>query len=165
MTVTDVRKDPETLTMTVTTTFDQPVERVWQLWADPRQLERWWGPPTYPATFVDHDLRPGGLVTYYMTGPEGDQPKGWWKVLEVEAPHRLRFEDGFADDSGTPDPEMPVMVMQVELAERVGGGTTMELHTRFGSTEDMERILAMGMEEGLSSALAQMDDVLVSSPA
>ena len=50
MTVTNVHKDPEALTMTITAEFDAPVERVWQLWADPRQLERWWGPPTYPAT-------------------------------------------------------------------------------------------------------------------
>ena len=89
MTVTDVRKDPEALTLTITSEFDAGVDRVWQLWADPRRLERWWGPPTYPSTFVDHDLTPGGRVTYYMTGPEGDQARGWWKVLAVEAPHRL----------------------------------------------------------------------------
>ena len=56
MSVTSVHKDPETMTMTVTAEYDAPVARVWQLWADPRQLERWWGPPTYPATVVDHDL-------------------------------------------------------------------------------------------------------------
>ena len=46
MTVTAVRKDPEALTMTLTAEFDASPERVWELWADPRQLERWWGPPT-----------------------------------------------------------------------------------------------------------------------
>ena len=63
MTVKDVKKDPATLTMVVTAEFNAPIERVWQLWADPRQLERWWGPPTYPATFVDHNLVPGGTAT------------------------------------------------------------------------------------------------------
>ena len=56
MTVTAVRKDPEALTMTLDAEFDASPERVWQLWADPRQLERWWGPPTYPATV--HRARP-----------------------------------------------------------------------------------------------------------
>ena len=41
MTVTAVRKDPQALTMTIDAEFDAPPERVWQLWADPRQLERW----------------------------------------------------------------------------------------------------------------------------
>ena len=50
MTVTAVRKDPESRTLTLEAEFDASAERVWELWADPRQLERWWGPPTYPAT-------------------------------------------------------------------------------------------------------------------
>ena len=50
----------------------RPIARVWALWADPRKLERWWGPPTFPATVLEHDLRPGGKVSYYMTSPEGE---------------------------------------------------------------------------------------------
>ncbi len=49
---------PSARTMTLEAEFDASPERVWQLWADPRQLERWWGPPTYPATVTTHDLRP-----------------------------------------------------------------------------------------------------------
>ena len=41
MTVTNILKDAESLTMTINATFDAPVERVWQVWNDPRQLERW----------------------------------------------------------------------------------------------------------------------------
>jgi uncharacterized protein YndB with AHSA1/START domain len=59
MSVTSVEKDYENLALTVVADFDAPVERVWQLWADPRQLERWWGPPTFPATVEGHDLTPG----------------------------------------------------------------------------------------------------------
>jgi uncharacterized protein YndB with AHSA1/START domain len=76
MTVTSVTKDAARLTMSIAVDLDVPVSRAWELWADPRQLERWWGPPTYPATFVDHDLTVGGTCTYFMTGPEGDQPHG-----------------------------------------------------------------------------------------
>src|SRR4029078_12959791 len=100
MTVTALRKDPTTLTMTTEAEFEASPERVWQLWADPRQLERWWGPPTYPATFTRHDLTPGARVEYYMTGPDGDQSRGYWDVLEADAPHRLVFRDGFAQADG-----------------------------------------------------------------
>jgi uncharacterized protein YndB with AHSA1/START domain len=107
MTVTTVRKDPQSRTMTLEAEFDASPERVWQLWADPRQLERWWGPPTYPATVDAHDLRPGGHVEYHMTGPEGDQPRGFWDVEEVQPPHRLVFRDGFANEDGTRNTELP----------------------------------------------------------
>ena len=159
MTVKDVTKDPATLTMVVTAEFDAPVERVWQLWADPRQLERWWGPPTYPATVVDHDLVPGGTVTYFMTGPEGDKHGGWWRVLAVDAPHSLEVQDGFSDDTGSPDPDMPSTIMRVVLSEE-GGGTKMVMTSTFPSLEAMERLTDMGMEEGLRAAMAQMDEVL-----
>ena len=107
MTVTAVRKDPAALTMTLTAEFDASPERVWDLWADPRQLERWWGPPTYPATFTAHDLAPGSRVEYHMTGPTGDQPHGYWDVVEADPPRRLVFLDGFAHADGTPNDDFP----------------------------------------------------------
>ncbi len=160
MTVTSVHKDPEKMTMTISSEFDAPIGRVWQLWEDPRQLERWWGPPTYPATVVDHDLTPGGRVTYFMTGPESDQPRGWWRVLSVEPPRRLEFEDGFADDTGEPNPEMPTMTIRVTLDERPDGRTRMAVETTFPSLEAMETIISMGAEEGMKSALGQIDELL-----
>ena len=163
MTVTNVRKDPEALTMTVTAELDATVERAWQLWADPRQLERWWGPPTYPATVVDHDLTTGGRVSYYMTGPEGDKAQGWWHVVAAEPPTRLVLKDGFADDSGQPNDDMPIMDMVVTLVEGSGGGTTMTIETRFPSLEAMEQLVSMGMEEGMAAALGQIDAILASA--
>jgi uncharacterized protein YndB with AHSA1/START domain len=159
MTVTDVRKDPANRTFTITSTFDAPIERVWQVWADPRQLERWWGPPTYPATVTSHDLRPGGRVTYFMTGPDGDTPGGWWEVVAVDAPRRLEFDDGFADADGNPSEDGPVTHAVVTLEED-GGKTTMTLTSSFPSTEVMEQMLSMGMEEGITEALGQVDDLL-----
>jgi uncharacterized protein YndB with AHSA1/START domain len=160
MTVKNVHKDPEAMTMTITAEFNAPVGAVWQLWANPRQLERWWGPPTYPATVVDHDLTPGGSVTYFMTGPEGDQPRGWWRVLAVDAPHRLEFEDGFADDAGKPNPDMPTMTINVTLEEQDDGVTRMAIETAFPSRESMDQLISMGMEEGMTAAVGQIDDIL-----
>ena len=160
MTVTNVEKDAESLTLAITTEVDAPVDRTWQLWDDPRQLERWWGPPTYPATFVDHDLTPGGTVTYFMTGPDGDQPHGWWRVLSVDPPNSLEFEDGFAGHDGHPDENMPTMRMRADLHALPGGGTSMRIHISFPSPAAMEKILEMGMEEGMSAALGQIDDIV-----
>jgi uncharacterized protein YndB with AHSA1/START domain len=157
VTVTSVHKDPATLTMTVTAQFPAPVGRVWELWGDPRQLERWWGPPTYPATVVDHDLMPGGRVSYFMTGPDGDRSRGWWRVLAADPPRRLEFEDGFADDAGVPNPDLPTTTTRVTIGDHPDGGTRMTVETSFTSLEAMERLLAMGLEEGLTAALGQMD--------
>ena len=160
MTVTAVQKDPKSLSMTVTAEFDASPERVWQLWADPRQLERWWGPPTYPATFTRHDLTPGSRVEYHMTGPEGDQPRGFWDVLETDPPRSLVFRDGFANDDGTPNDALPRHEGRVTIEEIGAGRTRMSIESRFPSTEAMEQVLAMGMEEGLREAVGQIDAIL-----
>ena len=160
MTVTAVRKDPEGLIMTLDAEFAASPERVWQLWADPRQLERWWGPPTYPATVDSHDLRSGGRVAYHMTGPEGDQPHGYWDLVEVEPPHRLVAYDGFAHEDGSPNPDMPGTTFFVDIQEVADGRTRMTIESKFPSTEAMEQMIAMGMEQGLREAVGQIDAIL-----
>ena len=160
MTVTAVRKDTENLTMTLDAEFDASVDRVWQLWADPRQLERWWGPPTDPATFTKHDLAPGSRVQYHMTGPEGDQPKGYWDIVEAEPPNRLVVHDGFANDDGTPNEAMPHGEMRVTITEAGEGRTRMSIENIFPSREVMEQLLAMGQEQGMTEAMGQIDAIL-----
>lgn len=160
MTVIAVHKDTDALTMTITAEFDASPERVWQLWADPRQLERWWGPPTYPATVTAHELTPGGRVEYHMTGPEGDQPRGYWDVLEANPPNSIVFRDGFANDDGTPNTEFPANTGRVTIQNIGGGRTRMSIASTFESPEAMEQILAMGMEEGITQAVGQIDALL-----
>ncbi len=161
MTLIAVDKHPETLSMNLVSEFDAPVERVWQIWADPRQLEKWWGPPTWPATVTEHSVEPGGKVAYFMTGPDGTKAPGWFRIIAAAPPRRLEFEEGFADDAGNPDPKMPSMVMTVELSDRDGGGTRMTVDTTFPSIEAMEQLVSMGMIEGMSEAIGQIDALLV----
>ena len=160
MTVTAVRKDPEGLTLTLEAEFDASAERVWQLWADPRQLERWWGPPAYPATVTRHDLRPGGRVEYYLTGPAGAHPRSYWEIVEANAPHRLVFRDGFANEDGTPNPDLPVNEARVTIEETGAGRTRMSIVSVFPDRAAMERVLAMGTAEGMTLAAGQIDAIL-----
>jgi uncharacterized protein YndB with AHSA1/START domain len=159
MSITEITKDTEQLTMTVTADYDADAGRVWQLWSDPRRLERWWGPPTWPATVQEHDLTPGGRVRYFMTGPGGETAHGFWQVVDVEPPHRLVLDDGFADASGAPAEDLPLMRMTVDISDRPGG-TTMTISTRFDSLEAMQQVVEMGMEEGLREAMGQIDAIL-----
>lgn len=159
MTVTDVDKNTEARTLTITSRFEAPIERVWRIWSDPRQLERWWGPPTYPATFVDHDLTVGATVSYFMTGPEGDKHHGWWTITAVDEPNSLEIEDGFSKETGEKD-DLPSMSMRVTLNAESDGATSMTIRTLFSSDEAMEQMITMGMAEGMSAALGQVDALL-----
>jgi uncharacterized protein YndB with AHSA1/START domain len=152
-------KDGEALTLTFTTHFDAPMDRVWQLWEDPRQLERWWGPPAYPATFEQHDFVEGGKSLYYMSTPEGEKIWGWWTVTLVDAPHRLELDDGFANADGTPDNAIAPTHTMVTL-EAAEGGTRMTSLTQFSSAEQLQQMVDMGMEDGMTLALGQIEAIL-----
>lgn len=158
MTLVTTSKDLDALTMVVVAEFDAGIEQVWQLWADPRKLERWWGPPEWPATFTRHDLVSGGESRYHMTGPDGEQPGGYWQIAEVQEPTRFVLRDGFTDEAGDPAPGDPVM-MEVML-DRKPGGTRMTLTSTFASAEQLDEMVKMGMEEGLAGAIEQIDGVL-----
>ena len=160
MSAVDITTDLESATLVVTSVFAASPDRVWRLWADPRQLERWWGPEPYPATVVDHDLQPGGHVTYYMTGPEGDQHKGYWRIVEVEPPRRLVFTDGFADADGQPNDELPTSRAEVTIEQAGDGATRMTISSTYDTTAELEQVLAMGMEEGIRQAVGQIDALL-----
>jgi uncharacterized protein YndB with AHSA1/START domain len=159
MTVISSTKSTETLSFTLVAEFDADVKRVWQIWEDPRQLERWWGPPTWPATFTKHEFTPGGEASYYMTGPEGEKAGGWWRITSIDAPNRLEFDDGFADDNGAPVAEMGTTHATVAL-EDIGGRTRMTINSTFESEEQMNKMLEMGMEDGMKEAAGQIDALL-----
>lgn len=162
MSVKSIDKDYDTLTITALAEFDAAPERVWRLWADPRMLEGWWGPPTHPATVSRHDLSPGGSVSYYMTGPDGETYHGWWDVLMVRPPSRLSFRDGFADKDGNRLEDMPVTEVTVTFTGR-DGGTDVEVVTACASRPQMEELISMGAVEGAAEAMSQMDAVLASA--
>lgn len=159
MPVTDVQHDLENLTLTITADFAAPVQRVWQIYADPRQLEKVWGPPSHPATFVDHSLIPGSRVTYYMTGPDGEKYAGYWDITAVDEPRSFSFRDGFADEDLNPNPDMPVSENTYTFTEHDGGTRAVYVST-YASAEGLQQVLDMGVVEGATSAINQIDELL-----
>lgn len=159
MPIASVTSDPAALTLTVVAEYPVPVERLWEAYADPRQLERFWGPETWPATFTRHDMAVGGYSNYYMTGPDGTTSRGWWKFVDIKPGERIELEDGFADEQGNPNGQMPSMKMVFDFSSTASGSRFQSV-TTFPSVEAMEELVKMGMEEGMRSAMSQIDAVL-----
>jgi uncharacterized protein YndB with AHSA1/START domain len=159
MPITSVTSDPDKLTLTVVGDYPVPVERLWGAYSDPRQLERFWGPESWPAKFTHHDFTVGGQARYTMTGPDGTQSSGWWKFLSIERPRLIEIEDGFATTDGAPSSTMPTMRMTFTFEPTEAGARFIGV-THFSSLESMEQLVQMGMIEGMRSAMGQLDSVL-----
>ena len=159
MPITSVSSDPAALTLTVVADYPVRVERLWEAYVDPRQLERFWGPVEYPATFTRHDMAVGGLSHYYMTGPDGTRHNGWWRCLKIEPLRVIELEDGFANGNQTMNDGLPIMRMVFNF-ERTATGSRFTGVTTFPSVDEMEQMVQMGMMEGMKSAMGQIDAVL-----
>jgi uncharacterized protein YndB with AHSA1/START domain len=124
---------------------------------------RWWGPPTFPATFTRHDFVVGGESCYFMTGPAGEMPRGRWRIDAIDKPNRLGFANGLAGEDGEPAPGIEPMSGYATF-EAVERGTLMMAGTHFVDVEQMETMLGMGMQEGMTQAISQIDALLAPAP-
>jgi uncharacterized protein YndB with AHSA1/START domain len=159
MTVVSSTTDPDNLTLTVVAQFDADVERVWDVWADARKLERWWGPPMCPATFERHEFSVGGESRYFMSLPDGEKAHGWWRIEAIEPRFRIEFLNGLAGEDGEPDPEHLPM-FGVVVFEPTQSGTRMTCVTTYRDTRQMQEMLERGMQDGMRLALGQIDGLL-----
>ena len=159
MPVTDVTTDAEALTMTITAEFPAPVERLWEAFTDPRQLERFWGPPGYPATFTSFDLTVGGRARYLMTSPRARSITRRGSSSRSTARARSRCWTRSPMRTARSLEDMPTSRMTFTF-EPTSSGTRLESVTRFTSADALEQVVAMGMVEGTTMAINQLDRVL-----
>ena len=159
MPITEVTTDTDAITLQIVADFTVPVARLWDAYTDPRQLERFWGPPGWPATFTRHDVFVGGLSQFCMTGPDGDRSCGYWEWLAVEPQRRFTVRDGFAHDDGSPNHDLPSMRMVFEFSQ-TALGSRLTTTTSFESLEQLEQLQGMGMVEGTRAAMSQIDAVV-----
>lgn len=159
MPVTSVTTDPEALTMTLTADFAAPVQRLWTAFTDAAQLNRFWGPPGWPATFEAFEMVVGGRARYAMTGPRGEVSAGGWEFTAIEEPRRFEVLDSFLNGDGDMLEGMPTMRVEF-LFEPTAEGSRLINVTYFDSLEALEQIVEFGAVEGSTLAINQLDAVL-----
>ena len=159
MPLTCVTKDAAKLTLTVVADYPVSQQRPWDAFADPRQLERFWGPPFAPATFTRHEMKVGGRAEYFLTLPKGEKWSGSWKFTAVNPISSFEAKDG---EDNAEDPNMPSSMKFT--FEATPTGSRMTCVTQFPSVEAMEQS-ASAMEEGLRAAMPQLDALLAERSA
>jgi uncharacterized protein YndB with AHSA1/START domain len=66
-----------------------PVQRVFEAFARPELLARWWGPAGFSNTFETFEFEPGGRWKFVMHGPGRSHHANESIFLEILAPSRL----------------------------------------------------------------------------
>lgn len=82
-------------------TFNAPIEFIWQLWTEPKQFQKWYGPQGFTVPVASMDLRVGGKRLICMASPDGNM-KMWTtgEYTEIVPNERLVYTESMADEQG-----------------------------------------------------------------
>lgn len=67
--------------------LDAPVDHVFDAYANPEKLVRWWGPTGFTLTTESIDLAEGGHWRFVFHGPDGTEYKNHVIFVKIERPH------------------------------------------------------------------------------
>jgi uncharacterized protein YndB with AHSA1/START domain len=135
------------------------LEKVWKAWTDVSLLEQWWAPKPWKAVSKSYDFSEGGFWLYSMVGPNGET--AWCRVnFKTIVPQQSFTSTAlFCDENGVVNPDFPPMHWLVTF-HPVGASTRVVAELTFDSEADLEKIVAMGFEEGFTMALGNLDEIL-----
>jgi len=136
--------------------FDAPAALTFRAWSSCEHLSHWWGPTGWTLPVCELDFRPGGTWFYGMQGPDGETSYGLATYDRIDEPTLITYTDAFAHADRTIDEDMPVMPITVEFTES-NGRTTLTSRARFASAEDLEKVVATGMAEGLKQTWDRLE--------
>ena len=152
-------KDVPGKKVTITRIFDAAPAEVWRAWTESELLDQWWAPKPWKAETKKMDFKEGGHWLYAMVGP--DNTRHWARVDFSSIDPKKGYDaiDTFCDENGTPNPEMPRMSWK-NMFEAAEGGTKLTVVISFEKEADIRQIMDMGFEQGFSSALDNLDELL-----
>jgi len=139
--------------------FEAPMALTFRAWSSCEHVRQWWGPDGWTLPVCEMDFRPGGTWFYGMHGPNGEDGYGLATYGRIVEPSLIVFTDAFAEADRTVNTDMPMTTITVQFTES-NGRTTLTNRARYASADDIEKVLEMGMVEGLTQTWDRLEAFL-----
>lgn len=174
MHTTEKRETPQEFDVSITRTFEAPLDAVWKAWADAEEVKKWWGPVGFTCPVAEVDLREGGRTLVAMRAPAeygGGDSYNAWTFTRVVPHERIEYIFTFTDPSGNQlrpsdlgmPPGIPEEGRHVVTFRDLGGGRTEMVMVEHGySLEQARDMSRAGLEECLDKMAAALTGTAVS---
>jgi len=156
---TEVIKNFKEKSIVVSREFEAPIEKVWQAYTDSKLLDQWWGPSPWRAETKRMNFTVGGQWLYAMVGPEGQKHWGCMTYKAIDPLKGFEMEDGFCDEEGNVNPDLPVSKGKTTFT-KTANGTRVEFKMTYTNEADVQRIIEMGFEQGITMCIEQLVELL-----
>ena len=140
--------------LVLTRVYDVPAASLFRCWSEPDLLTQWWAPKPWETPSARLDVRPGGVGTIVMRGPDGTEFPNTGVYLEVVPGRRIVMTDAFVD-AWTPSAK-PFMTVTVTFDDLADGRTRYTARVGHWTVEDRESHEKMGFHQGWGVCADQM---------
>ncbi len=151
--------------------FDAPIEKMFELWTNPKHLEKWVPPTGFNMSYINADIKPGGSSFYVMSNDAGVKMYGKAHYKEIKKFDRIVYTQNFCDENGniSRHPMAPTwpetMLTTITLAEESPDETRVTITWEVVgdvSREEMETFTnsKSGMNMGWTGSLDKLEDYL-----
>lgn len=148
----------------ITREFGAPRQLVWDVWTQPKHVEKWFGPKGFTTRVDEMDFRVGGRNSYVMIGPDGKEYPGTGIYQEIVPIEKIVSSDDFGDDFTLPEgltkDDLPQGLVQTYLFDDLGERTKLTIIVSHPTLEDKKKHEAMGVVEGWNSSLDKTEEYL-----
>ena len=147
----------ETKTVVITAEFDAGRDLVWDAYTKPELLDQWWAPKPFRSRTKVMDFRDGGRRFYGMVSPEGVERWVLQKYTSITPKTNFKLFNTFAD--ADENVELPGSDWDLNFSEQ-DGKTTVHVSIYNESLERLERMIEMGVIQGMEAQLANLSELL-----
>ncbi|HYF04261.1 MAG TPA: SRPBCC domain-containing protein [Patescibacteria group bacterium] len=151
--------DKENKTLHVEREFAAPLAKVWAAWTQSELLDQWFAPKPYQVRTVSMNFREGGHWVYAMMAPDGTEHCGRMDYKTITPLEKFTALDAFCDAEGNINEALPRADWSNTFKEN-GNTTMISVVTKYDKLEDLETVIKMGVQEGLTMCLQNLDELL-----
>lgn len=155
----DFHADKAKGTLTIAREFDAERQLVWDCHTRQELLDQWFAPKGLTTKTKHMDFRDGGYWHYAMITPDGQSFWNRLDYLSVDPIDTYSAMDGFCDEAGVVNPDMPRSKWVVTFDD-ASGRTLVTTIVQYGSPEGLQKAIDMGLEGGMASTMERLDELL-----
>lgn len=159
---TQVVKDFKEKSILIAREFNAPLELVWRAFTEKEILDQWWAPLPWKTKTKHQDFSVGGHWHYMMYGPQNESHWGRMDYISIDTLKNFHLEDAFCDENGDINPEMPVSKGSNTFTT-TATGTKVEFKMTYSTEEQLQKIVEMGFEQGITACLEQLNQLIINS--
>src|SRR5688572_22383594 len=153
---TQLTKDLNEKSILVSREFNAPLADVWRAYTESELLDQWWGPSPWHVETKQMNFKPGGYWLYAMVGPEGEKHWARMDYLAIDLYKSFDVQDSFCDENGVVNREFPVLTGRSTFT-KTAKGTRVEFKLVYSTVEQLQKIVEMGFEQGISMCMDQLE--------